>query len=568
MSYVPTTQQQGQGGAQVGQAQVLPQLDFTGARVAVDSMNKAREAARLAEQKQEEAQAELNKKFGVLREAKYPPIFQGGYDNAIDKGLKQIEEDPRNAEVVVAWMEGLKKTYDQLSQDASNDVFDLLQKDVYFKTPAVAAFNDYASVRESGEVDPFKLSNQVYSALGQAVDVNKNLGKDIYDFSGRLAGELLNVEDAQKFFNSDVNVIKSGGFVGAQSVQKLSPEGREYVIDQIYSTPEFQKQLVGMFSYAEPEERERLAKDYIRKNIGFEKVMGLSQASSGGGGRNNVGISISDGVGEVKNSFADAKRLGVASVRPKEIFMSPYLQEEIKVTADVNQDGQGESLTGKVVRLTANASGEPVVVVEVKKPYDPSNPSSSSERINIEVPYEGVKDDILQNIREQYGEKRGKVIFDTISEWEGMIGNMEKTPFPEKELESTYNQLYDIATQSGLSSDKKTEAFKKILGRDDVRFTAGLNDIEIGGKQYKLFTGGVVNKLSKVTGEDRDKILEALYNADAIIKGGQESPTEPTNEGKNYTEAEEAGINAVMESNGVTREEAIEALIEAGKISR
>lgn len=521
MSYVPTTQQQGQGGAQVGQAQVLPQLDFTGARVAVDSMNKAAEAARLAEQKQNEAQGKLNERFGVLRAVMYPPALQGGYDNFIESTLEQIEKDPRNAIAYISEAEETKKIYDERAKLLSKDAFDLTQKDVYFKDPALAAFNDYDSVRASGETDPFKISEVVYSALGQAVPVNENLGKDIYDFSGRLAAELSNTEGAENLFDGGLNVVREGGFVGAQLVQKLSPEGREYVIDQIYGTPEVQKQLVGKFFSPDPTETERLAKDYIRKNIGFEKVMGLSQASSGGRGRDNVGISISDGVGEVKNSFADAKRLGVASVRPKEIFMSPYLQEEIKVTADVNQDGQGESLTGKVVRLTANASGEPIVVVEVKKPYDPSNPSSASERINIEVPYEGVKDDILQNIREQYNEGDRNKIFNTISEWESMVGDIEKTPFPEKELESTYNQLHKIAT-STKSDAVKTAEMQELLGRSDVNYIGGFSttDLNVGGKEVKLFKFGSKAKLS---GEDLDETLSTLYDADAIVGVGKKS---------------------------------------------
>ena len=561
MSYVPTTQQQGQGGAQVGQAQVLPQLDFTGARIAVDSMKKAAEAARLTEQKEQERQAAFAKEFGVTMSSEYVPDIQAAWEGLTKEVMTRIKEDPREGDMLLSMLKEKKKAFDEKNSQLSKELSGIATGDYYLKEDTLES----VLTPTVETTDLFEAENAVRQKLSNAIPVDKNLGKNIYDFSKRFTAELLNTEGTENLFEGGLNVVREGGFVGAQSVQKLSSEGREYVIDQIYSTPEFQKQLVGMFSYAEPEERERLAKDYIRKNIGFERVMGLSQASSGDRDRNNVGISISDGVGEVKNSFADAKRLGVASVRPKEIFMSPYLQEEIKVTADVNQDGQGESLTGKVVRLTANAIGEPVVVVEVKKPYDPSNPSSASERINIEVPYEGVKDDILQNIREQYGEKRGRVIFDTISEWEGMIGDMEKTPFPEKELESTYNQLHKIATSSE-SDEKKTSQIQQLLGRSDVSYVGGFSttDLNVGGKEVKLFKFGSKAKLS---GEDLEETLSTLYDADAIISG-QESPTEPTNENKNYTEAEESGIKAVMESNGVTREEAIEALIEAGKISR
>lgn len=530
MSYVPTTQQQGQGGAQVGQAQVLPQLDFKGARIAVDSMQQAKEAARLAEQKQNEAQSKLNERFGVLRTAMYPPALQGGYDNLIESTLEQIEKDPRNAMAYISGAEETKKIYDERAKLLSKDAFDLTQKDVYFKDPALAAFNDYDSVKASGETDPYKISDVVYSALGQAVPVNKNLGKDIYDFSGRLSAELLNTEGAEKLFEGGVNVVREGGLIGGQSVQKLSPEGREYVIDKIYGTPEFQEQLVGRFFSSDPTETERLAKDYIRKNIGFEKVMGLSQASSGGSGRNNRGIAIDTGGGKRRVPFDVARKTGFSEIENIKLSLTPYNIDGIEVSADYKGTGKLQALSGKVIDFSIDDFGSPVAIVEVKAPYDPSNPNSANERLNVEVAYEDVKEDIFQNIREQYNEGDRNKIFNTISEWEGMVSDMEKTPFPEKELESTYNQLYDIATQSELSNDKKTEAFRKILGRDDVRFTAGMNDIEIGGKQYKLFTGGFVNKLSKVTGGDKDKILEALYNADAIIKGSQESPTEPTPE--------------------------------------
>jgi len=521
MSYVPTTQQQGQGGAQVGQAQALPQLDFKGARIAVDSMKEAKEAARLAEQKQNEAQSKLNERFGVLRAVMYPPALQGGYDNTLESTLEKIEKDPRNAAAYLSQAEEIKKIYDERSKLLSKDAVDLMQKDVHFKEQALAAFNDYNSIRDSGETDIFKILDVVYGGFNQAVDRNPNLGKDIYDFSGRLSAELLNTEGTENLFEGGVNVVREGGFVGGQSVRKLSPEGREYVIDQIYGTPEFQRQLVGEFFSSDPTETERLAKDYIRQNIGFEKVMGLSQASSGDRDRNNRDIAIDTSGEKRRVPFYVARKTGFSEIENIKLSLTPYNIGGIEVSADYKGTGELQALSGKVIDLTIDDFGNPVAVVEVKAPYDPSNPNSANERLNIEVPFSDVKEDVLQNIREQYNEGDRNKIFNAISKWEGMVSDMEKTPFPEEELENTYNQLHKIAT-STKSDAVKTAEIQELLGRSDVNYVGGFSttDLNVGGKEVKLFKFGSKAKLS---GEDLDETLSTLYDADAIVRGGKQS---------------------------------------------
>ena len=528
MSYVPTTQQQGQGGAQVGQAQVLPQLDFTGARIAVDSMKKAGEAARIAEQKQKESQTKLNERFGVIRSAMYPPALQGGYDNTLESTLEKIKKDPKNASAYLSGAEEIKKVYDERSKLLSKDVLDLMQKDVYFKPQALAAFNDYDSIRASGEKDPFKISGVVSSALGQTVPINENLGKGIYDFSKRLSTELLNTEGAENLFVGDVNVIRDSGFVGAQSIQKLSPEGREYVIDQIYGTPEVQRQLVGKFFSADPTETERLAKDYIRNNMGFEKVMGLSQAASGGDSSKKrfSDLEVGERESTLKNPYDEAVSTGISGL--EKTYEIPNFGRFVsgKIPIKVSDPSAGENVDamGQLLYLGTGKDGKPAAFFAVDKPSVFGVPQSSSVFTEIEIPLSDVESEIIQSINKQYDDadivKRNQLV-QTIDDLKSNIANAPKKPFPKKELESTYNKLHEIATS--IKSDAvKTDEIQKLLGRDDVSYVGGFSttDLNVGGKEVKLFKFGSKSKLS---GEDLRNTLSTLYDADAIIRSDKEA---------------------------------------------
>jgi NACalpha-BTF3-like transcription factor len=143
-------------------------------------------------------------------------------------------------------------------------------------------------------------------------------------------------------------------------------------------------------------------------------------------------------------------------------------------------------------------------------------------------------------------------------------------------------------------SEKKSMRMVKSVGFDTDYFPlidAPAFDVDKQNKNAKVSGNFIVGKLAYVPIEDGSIALRAVVvnsngeryvvkpsslpigirkskNYNAALKALGSAPSKANKESKSYSEIEEQGIKAVMEKSKVTRQEAINALVAAGRLSK
>jgi NACalpha-BTF3-like transcription factor len=143
-------------------------------------------------------------------------------------------------------------------------------------------------------------------------------------------------------------------------------------------------------------------------------------------------------------------------------------------------------------------------------------------------------------------------------------------------------------------SEKKSMRMIKSVGFDTDYFPlidAPAFDVDKQNKNAKVSGNFIVGKLAYVPIEDGSIALRAVVvnsngeryvvkpsslpigirkskNYNAALKALGSAPSKASKESKSYSEIEEQGIKAVMEKSKVTRQEAINALVAAGRLSK
>lgn len=244
--------------------------------------------------------------------------------------------------------------------------------------------------------------------------------------------------------------------------------------------------------------------------------------SYGDGGRfNDIDLDLTPT--EVKVPFNDAKDTGVEKVKSIQFpnidrISNVEYQVEVLPYPDKEESDSNKrySTEGELVRLDVGKSGEnigkPVGVFSVGR-----REGGAYITQEVEVPYEEIRGEVVNGINTKYAKKEDRNgALNLLKKWENKVESESLTEdYNEDYYQDIYDGLFKIAT-SNKSKKEKTEAFKEYFPQGtDVKYIGGTNDISVNGEELKLFTGGILRDLSKVS--DAEDIIKTIYSVGASL---------------------------------------------------
>lgn len=324
-------------------------------------------------------------------------------------------------------------------------------------------------------------------------------------------------------------------------IQRLDPEDIDELARVAASRPELQKYYESELGrQITAQELKDLAYNDLFKFTPLERKTresGFKEDDGGDGSSRFMDIDLDLSPTEVKVPYSQAKDSGISSVNSikfANIDRISKVDYQVSVLPDPNkpesESNQRYETQGNLVRLDVGTKGEnigkPVGIVRVGRRQEGVIISQE-----VEVPYDEIKGEVVNGINTKYSKKEDRDgAIGLLNDWERKVESEAlANDYKEEDYVKVYNKLYDIAI-SDKSSAEKTKLFKQYFPQGtDVKYIGGTTDISVNGKEFKLFTGGIMRptKMSDIS----DEKLQVLYESGASMTN-KESTNYVTPEGE------------------------------------
>lgn len=522
-----------------------------------DAQRKAQEKRRAERQKQMD-------QMGLYTDREYfSPVIQRYHDQYLKEFHDKSMARPQDMGRFINEFAAKTKLLDKDDSTVKDSYFKALDNREQYRDWDV--FVDTFRTDDGGE----ELDLSSYSGLTAAARPFSKLEKT-FDLGGFIEKQgnaylknLANDPEARAEYFHERLITRPLGEMTINEMYTAVKDGkREEVMGQILSlNPNAMAQasydVTGKSSYT-PEDVQGIVSQTTQAQfyrLGTDVLRKMVKSGDDDDGTIGVSVEVSDDVSNA--NYEESKATGIGSYNQVRL---PGVENVIMGDFTANIDG--EDRRGKIVDLKVGTEGsllgEKVAVFQ----YADEGKGVVQQE---EIPYEKYKDEILNQVK--YSGKEKKAAQDAILSWEKKFDEIVKpSKFdPKTDIDPYYDKIIEILKGGGdkasvsTDSEAKLQKIKDLLGRDDIEFTWGLNDIKIGDQKLSIYSDGKENEKYKNNDNFRKAIWESS-DRDRSILGGKKRDL--TSSDKTYVD--QYG-NPVVDIEKLTQEQ-LERLIKEGKI--